>query len=378
MTTLSRILSLLIVSIAFYLFLLTDRLSLPFEDFGATIYQHYKYGEWVAQKDALVYQDRTASAPVAFKVSPHEKVDVLAGVVVTTELGIAEVSKSETINGVTVAAGTNVFILTPGEHSCVKVWRKGWPNPPTDEYLAGRNWKYPVYMCNLQIQKKQISTRWIKIKNKRGNVGWAHPDAFSPYDAMLLDAIQDTSIPLKDKLKRIDKMVSLGADININGPNGPNDEPPAETAILTKDFNLIRELLDRGLLLNPPNRCLADTQFHRLKSDEDIAMVRFLLDHGMKTDCLDPAKVYSPVMFGCASNDYDVAQVMRVAKFLMSFGFDPNAKDRFGKSIFDLPGFGDEQSGERSAEVQRLRNLCQENISPVFNAMQGQNRSFPH
>src|SRR5438034_1651310 len=74
---------------------------MPYVDWGACPFEGCVYREWIAERTATVRTARRRDAPVAFRLSPGDKVVALTGVVITTEPGIAEFSREATLANLT-------------------------------------------------------------------------------------------------------------------------------------------------------------------------------------------------------------------------------------------------------------------------------------
>lgn len=332
-------------------------LQLPFEDHGACPFEGCQYGNWIGQGNITVYKDRNIGSPIVFKVSPHEKVKALTGVVVTTKAGVAEVLEPITVNGAVAPAHSKIALLTYVGEGCYKVWFSNdrWKRPDVEDSHSGGNY----HLCLLgESAVRELAepeaTWWVKIQNKRGEVGWALPDNFGTSDQLLVKAILEPTA-LESKLAKIDKMIRQGADINApEVPSLGGEDSPAVATINTRDTVLITALVERGLSLSRSDECLANVALQALLKPNGLETLELLLNHGLKMDCVDSP--YTSLLDGCSLAEYDANAAIRGAQFLAMRGFDVNRKDRYGKTVFD--------------SIREYPKECQANLAPLVKVLE--------
>jgi hypothetical protein len=133
------------------------------------------------EKDTLLYQQRSTSSAVAFRVKKGDHVTGLTGVVVTLKPGPVIVKKARTIGSerqVKVKAGDILYLLHYSGEGNYKLWFHGkiyedeMPTAPgliTNEPLAQRE-------EFLHVESEPEYVWWIKVKNRQGQTGWTKQD----------------------------------------------------------------------------------------------------------------------------------------------------------------------------------------------------------
>lgn len=149
----------------------------PYADYGACPFECCQYGPWTSEKDIIIAREQFGSeynphSITAFTVHQGEKVQALTGVVVTNELGHAEVKKPCLIGNFPAQVGDYVWLLSYAGEGYYKVWYKGeisyvLPDDPSNDYDGGE------YAETIIIKEPKYDW-WVKIKNWRGQVGWTN------------------------------------------------------------------------------------------------------------------------------------------------------------------------------------------------------------
>jgi len=144
-----------------------------FEDRGACPFECCEYRDWIAEADVDAHQEMRESAAIAFRVKKGEKVKALTGVVITTTPGKARVTRQISLEGRRAKVGDTVELLTYAGEGTYKLRYHGAVIEPNLDYSN-----------NLIILTEPKSIWWVKLKNKRGQIGWSNrPDSFGSKDA---------------------------------------------------------------------------------------------------------------------------------------------------------------------------------------------------
>lgn len=150
--------------------------KLPYKDVGACPFECCTYRGWVANKDTIIYKEKRDGSPVAFRVKKRERVTGVTGVVITTKAGIVKVLRNTTINEegtFHVRAGDTIYLLTYKGEGFYTIWYKG-------RYSVGAFYDD----SNLRTVSDPDSVWWVKIRNRRGQVGWTRlPENFDNKDS---------------------------------------------------------------------------------------------------------------------------------------------------------------------------------------------------
>jgi hypothetical protein len=144
----------------------------PYVDKGACPFECCTYREWNVVKPTQVRTYMSDSAPIAFRLKTDEKVLGVTGVVITTEAGIVQALKKTSIGGTSVKKGDRLYVLTNLGEGFAKVWFKAriFEGEPYDE-------------STFKFVRKPKSVWWVKIKNRRGKIGWSRqPENFGNVD----------------------------------------------------------------------------------------------------------------------------------------------------------------------------------------------------
>lgn len=148
---------------------------LPYSDAGACPFECCTYRNWTANKDTTIYSQMRDGSARAFIARKGETVRGVTGVVITTRAGIATVTANTTIgprNNIRVRKGETLYLLTYQGEGFFKVWYKG--RVITDVEIDD---------TKIKATRQPESTWWVKIRNKRGQVGWSRlPDNFDNKD----------------------------------------------------------------------------------------------------------------------------------------------------------------------------------------------------
>ncbi len=140
--------------------------KLPYRDVGACPFECCTYRDWLATKPITVFKIMKAGSPIAFKLKKGEKVSGVTGVVITSVAGKVRVSKSQTLlnSEVKVKKGETLQILTYLGEGYYRFWYKG------------KVFDEDAFTDGLKILTRPKSVWWVKIKNRKGQIGWAISD----------------------------------------------------------------------------------------------------------------------------------------------------------------------------------------------------------
>jgi hypothetical protein len=216
---------------------------------------------------------------------------------------------------------------------------------PIYSYLGKDCWKSWIdgqflIVCDVGIRSHPQQEWWVQIKTPGGAEAWTNsaPNAFASEEGLnseLAGRIAEEKGATQEQLAQIDALLDGGADLNGNvGKDGTN---PVKAAIMKNDVDLLAELMSRGLIIGGNKSCPADfaTGGSALRPGGDL-MLDFLLENGMRIDCLQDPPLHAFLRYGIAASDYPVEQAARVAGVLVKHGASVNQRDSQGKSILDL------------------------------------------
>lgn len=153
--------------------------ALPYLDWGACTFECCSYGTWEVVHPTVAYKSRDESGPMSFKPDVGQKVVALAGVVVTSKVGMTEVLKPIKI-GYTQRSGTPQLSLKKGDilytlhyagEASDAFWYKGKVyvdqiDVPDDAMGT------PPNADALKVLSRSKYTWWIKIRDGQGRTGW--------------------------------------------------------------------------------------------------------------------------------------------------------------------------------------------------------------
>jgi hypothetical protein len=153
-----------------------------YEDFGACPFECCTYRRWSVSAETLLYKSRSANSPVAFRVRKGEHVVGLTGVVITLKPGKALVKKATTLGligerQVRVKAGDILYLLHYEGEGVYKFWFRGRiyeaQMPFAPDLIKSTDDPAQAY---LQQLSEPETVWWVKVKNRRGQVGWSKQD----------------------------------------------------------------------------------------------------------------------------------------------------------------------------------------------------------
>ena len=146
----------------------------PYTDTGACPFECCTYRQWVTNKDTVIYKEMRDGSPVAFRVKKREKVTGVTGVVITKKAGQVRALKSfTTSSGVQIRANDIFYLLTYRGEGFYLIWHKG--KEFEDEAFD---------QDNMKVLNAPVAVWWVKIKNRRGQVGWTRlPENFDNKDS---------------------------------------------------------------------------------------------------------------------------------------------------------------------------------------------------
>lgn len=155
--------------------------KVPYKDVGACPFECCLYRGWTANKDTVLYKQMSEKSPIAFRVKRREKVTGITGTVITNKAGTVkaladitatEDSKEITGKKFTVKSGDIFYVLTSMGEGFYQLWYKG------------KFFQDEIYNeKTMKILTKPESVWWVKIKNRRGQIGWTKlPENFDNKD----------------------------------------------------------------------------------------------------------------------------------------------------------------------------------------------------
>ncbi|HKC65513.1 MAG TPA: hypothetical protein VKB86_17860 [Pyrinomonadaceae bacterium] len=151
-----------------------------YEDFGACPFECCTYRQWTVNADTVFYKERSENSPVVFRAKKGEHVVGMTGVVITLQSGKALVKTATTLGAekhkVRVKAGDVLYVL----HYLGEGYSKFWFNgriyqdqlPSINDRLSPEEKARQV----IQPLSEPQTVWWVKVKNKRGQVGWSKQD----------------------------------------------------------------------------------------------------------------------------------------------------------------------------------------------------------
>jgi hypothetical protein len=108
--------------------------KLPFRDVGACPFECCSYGQWIANKETIIYKQMRDNSPIAFRIKKREKVTGLTGVVITKKAGTVKALKDLTVKEFSqdftkiefsIKSGDVIYVLTSIGEGFYQLWYKG-------------------------------------------------------------------------------------------------------------------------------------------------------------------------------------------------------------------------------------------------------------
>jgi len=154
-----------------------------YEDRGACPFECCTYREWSVEADTVLYRTRSEKSRAAFSVKKGERVTGLTGVVVTLEPGRAVATggvaiRREDGREFKVRRGDVLYLLHPIGEGFFKTWfraRLYEVQPETAAEHASRP-ETVARLPYLRFVSRPRTVWWVKVRNKRGQVGWSRQD----------------------------------------------------------------------------------------------------------------------------------------------------------------------------------------------------------
>lgn len=144
--------------------------TLPYYDWGAGPCEYCLYGDWTATKNTPLFRRMSVRSSVAFVVDDKEKVTAVTGVVITTQSGIGKALETtvlrkhnkptDTYSDVKINRGDMFHVLTYHGEGLYTVW------------FGGQILQASMDLRELLTIRKPTFVWWVKIRNKKGQVGW--------------------------------------------------------------------------------------------------------------------------------------------------------------------------------------------------------------
>jgi hypothetical protein len=313
-------------------------------DRGVCPFEGCRYGEqWMAKTDVDVYAAPPESVGASVS-SLQKRAVVQQGHWVVTQTGVVLAKRHEgrvdpellrsgshVVNGQALREGQVFSIYSYLGEGCWRTWIDG----------------HLVNVCDVALQGKAQQEWWIQIKTADGLDGWTNAaSSFVSQQGLnneLGEKIADPKLPLADKLAQIDALLKGGA--RLDGGAGQYGIDPMEAAISTGDTELIQTLISKGLNLRTTQPCPAFWASQKSLREGGDVVLAFLLENGMRLDCLSEPPLHSFLRFGISAADYPVERAIAVAEILVKNGADVNQRDPQGKSVFDVVGLGVQANG---------------------------------
>ena len=133
-----------------------------FEDRGACPFECCTYRKWLAQKNISAHKDMNEQSPTAFRVRKGEWVDGVTGVVVTTKLGQARVTRPIALGRYRAKPGELVEVLNYAGEGIYKLRFRRTVIQPGDYDDSG-----------ISVVKEPETIWWVQLRNKIGQLGWS-------------------------------------------------------------------------------------------------------------------------------------------------------------------------------------------------------------
>lgn len=150
-----------------------------YEDLGACPFECCTYREWSVEVDTTLYRTRSTKSRAAFRVKKGERVTGLTGVVITLEPGRAVATGDVTISRdgereVKVRKGDVLYLLHPIGEGFFKTWFRGrfYEVQPESGAEHTARPEGVARLPYLRLQSRPRTVWWMKVRNKRGQVGW--------------------------------------------------------------------------------------------------------------------------------------------------------------------------------------------------------------
>lgn len=165
--------------------------KMPFSDHGGCPFECCQYGQWTARSRAKAFAEQSKTAPVAFTIRAGQKVQAVAGVVVTRRVGVVRMQTTTTFNVVdfetnkpsklTIPAGKEVYTLHLIGEGVALFWYQGAAYS-TELYAE------TVHLGNVNfpwdVRSLPVTEWWVKVKDAHGAIGWLlNPQDFHGMDA---------------------------------------------------------------------------------------------------------------------------------------------------------------------------------------------------
>jgi len=161
-----------------------------YEGHGACPFECCTYRDWSVGADTVLYKSRAKNAPSVFRVKKGERVTGLTGVVVTLEPGRAvanaDMSVGDGSRKVRVRRGDVLYLLHSVGEGFFKTWFRGrfyevQPEGAAEHAARPEGIARRPYLRLLNAPR---TVWWVKVRNKRGQVGWSRqPEHFGDMDA---------------------------------------------------------------------------------------------------------------------------------------------------------------------------------------------------
>ena len=151
-----------------------------YEDYGACPFECCTYRQWTVNADTIFYQDRSPNSPVIYRAKKGEHVTGLTGVVITLQPGKALVKKATTLgrepHQVQLKPGDVLYVLHYLGEGYYKFWFRG--RIYEDELPSVNDRLSAAEQARQAIQplSDPQTVWWVKVKNKRGQIGWSKQD----------------------------------------------------------------------------------------------------------------------------------------------------------------------------------------------------------
>lgn len=159
---------------------------LPYEDHGACPFECCTYREWSVRQETELLTERRDDASVVVSLHAGDRVIGITGVVVTTQLGLAEVVGRTTESGKERTPGDKWQVLNYVGEGYWRVWDNGsvFDEFISDERACQSEAARGRTMCSVLLRSRPVTTWWVRVRGPQGQEGWTrHVDRFGNIDA---------------------------------------------------------------------------------------------------------------------------------------------------------------------------------------------------
>jgi hypothetical protein len=155
----------------------SQRLRLPYYDWGACPFEGCTYRAWKVVRPTIVWKERDYQSPAEYRLDPGEWVEGVTGVVITYQPGLSEVLAPVSLGygpSVSVVPGDMLLTLHPLGEGHSLFWFKGRTYSDEIDQIASDEPEpdAPPWRHKIRFISSPLSAWWVKVKNEKGQVGW--------------------------------------------------------------------------------------------------------------------------------------------------------------------------------------------------------------